>query len=113
MRAKRPLVNIEEDCDWSRGTFGDFQESPGRYDVYFFSNITLKSFGFFTFYFPLNSMTFVETDNEVPFKRGRYHTVLVRSVSKSDTERGCIHAGTEKIKRTVPKQVQKLGGMKK
>ena len=53
--------------------------------------------------------------NEVKalFTRVRYRTVPLRSVQKSGTERGCVHTGMEKIKRSVPKQVQKLGGTEK
>ena len=47
------------------------------------------------------------------FTRVRYRTVPLRSVPKSGTERGCVHTGTAKIKRSVPKQVQKLGGTEK
>ena len=36
------------------------------------------------------------------FTRARYRTVLLRSVPKSGTERGCVHTGTEKIKWSVP-----------
>ena len=43
----------------------------------------------------------------------RYRTVPLRSVPKSGTERGCVHTGTKKIKRSVPKQVHKLGGTEK
>ena len=39
--------------------------------------------------------------------------VRYRTVPKRGTERGCVHTGTEKIKRSVPKQVQKLGGTEK
>ena len=51
--------------------------------------------------------------NKALFTRVRYRTVPLRSVPKSGTERGCVHTGTEKIKRSVPKQVQKLGGTEK
>ena len=47
------------------------------------------------------------------FTRVRYRTVPLRSVPKSGTERGCVHMGRKKIKRSVPKQVQKLGGTEK
>ena len=53
------------------------------------------------------------THSKALFTRVRYRTVPLRSVPKSGTERGCVHTGTEKIKRSVPKQVQKLGGTEK
>ena len=52
-------------------------------------------------------------DSQTLFTRVRYRTVPLRSVPTSGTERGCVHRGTEKIKRSVPKQVQKLGGTEK
>ena len=43
-----------------------------------------------------------------------YDIILFRSVpAQSGTERGCVHMGTKKIKRSVPKQVQKLGSTEK
>ena len=55
----------------------------------------------------------IPEETKALFTRVRYRTVPLRSVPKSGTERGCVHTGTEKIKPSVPKQVQKLGGTEK
>ena len=49
------------------------------------------------------------------FTRVRYHTVPLWFIPKSSTEMGCVHMSShrKKIKRSVPKQAQKLGGMEK
>ena len=49
----------------------------------------------------------------VLFRSVPFRSVPFRSYSKSGTERGCVHTGAKKIKRSVSKQVQKLGGTEK